>query len=104
MEAIGTAIGVAAVVYLLYEWITWVYALKHPPPAYKDEDPVLGRVAVVCRKFTGTDSSSFRAGAVELNGTTWEAETTDLEGSLDVGDSCRICGRDGLLLLVEPKS
>lgn len=103
MEAIGTALIVALLVYFLYEWVTWIYAFKHPPPAYKDEDPVLGRVAVVCRKFSGSDSSSFRAGAVELNGTTWEAETTDIEGSLDVGDRCKICGRDGLRLLVEPR-
>ncbi len=105
MEMIGiviiVVILVVILVYSLYEWMTALYVARHPLPPYKDEDPVLGRVATVFRSFSGSASSPVRTGTVELNGSTWQAETTDLVLNLDVGDRCRISGRDGLRLMVE---
>ena len=104
MEAIGTAVLVALLVYFLYEGVTWLYAVKYPPAPYKDEDPVLGKIATVSREFSGSDSSSTRTGSVELNGTTWEAESFFVDQNLDVGDRCRVTGRDGLKLIVEAEN
>lgn len=101
MDVLGIAIILAILVYFLYEWATALYVARHPLPPYKDEDPVLGRVATVFRRFSGSASSPVRTGTVEINGSTWQAETTDLVLNLDVGDRCRISGRDGLRLMVE---
>lgn len=103
MEGIGTVLVVAVIVYSLYELVTIVYAAKHPSPPYKDEDPVQGRRAIVCRSFSDSSSSSIRTGAVELNGSIWEAETTCIEHNLVVGDRCVVSGRNGLRLLVGPE-
>ncbi|MGB5335222.1 MAG: NfeD family protein [Woeseiaceae bacterium] len=103
MEAILTAIVVAILFYFLYEAVTWIHAAKYPTPPYEGADPVLGKVATVCRAFSDARSSNVRTGAVELNGTTWEAETYNTEQVLIVGDRCKISGRDGLRLLIEPE-
>jgi membrane protein implicated in regulation of membrane protease activity len=104
MDTVGKASFVAILAYCLYEGVTWIYARKHPPQPYKDEDPVLGRVAIVRREFLGAESSLVKTGVVELNGATWQAETASTERSLKVGDRCKVRGRDGLRLLVEPVS
>jgi membrane protein implicated in regulation of membrane protease activity len=101
MVVIGILIIISILVLFVYDLATAVFVARHPLAPYKDEDPVLGRIATVCRRFSGSDSSAVRTGTVELNGSPWQAETADLVLNLDVGDRCRISGRDGLRLMVE---
>ena len=101
MDVIFSALVLAVILYSVYEVGGIIYASKHPPEPYPDEDLVSQKVVEVTREFTGNESAKIRSGAVELNGTIWTAETVNRGFSASVGDKCRVVGRNGMTLIVD---
>ena len=101
MQTISIVVIVVVTTYFLFELVALVIDARRPSKRYEEEDPVLGKTAIICGRFSAADDANLCTGRVEINGTIWMAETVNDGRHIEIGDRYRVTGRDGLRLIVE---
>ena len=94
----GTVAGILTAAVLSAVGTAWVYQLRRSRPhrTHRADDFDIGGTVQLERPLSGGRWRVF------YRGTTWEARTAVPNAEFQMGDNARICGKDGIMLLIEP--